>query len=76
MGSFCGVTVLHKCSWSNAKKLVVSIGGLSVSSAPRRLLLRVSSSSDDDSSRSLNRPLLHGSVLVLVGYLFVKTKRL
>ena len=63
IGSFCGVTVLHKCSWSSAKKLVVLISGSIVSSAPRKLLLRVSSSLDDDLSGSLNRPLLHGSVL-------------
>ena len=60
MGLFYGVMVLHKCSWSNAEKLVISIGGSSVGSAPRKLLLRVSSSLDDDSLRSLNRPLLHG----------------
>ena len=63
IGSFCGVTVLHKCSWSSAEKLVVLIGGSMVGSAPRKLLLRVSSSSDDDSSGSLNRPLLCGGVL-------------
>ena len=38
-----------------------------VGSAPRKLLLRVSSSSDDNSSGGLNRPLLRGGVLVQVG---------
>ena len=57
--------VLHKCSWSSAEKLVILISGLMVGSAPRKLLLRVSSSSssDNDSSGSLNRPLLHGGIL-------------
>ena len=76
IGSFCGVAVLHWCSWSNAKKLVVSIRGSRVGSAPRKLLLRESSSLGDDSSRSLNRPLLRGSVLGTGKYLFDKTKRL
>ena len=39
---------------------------LRVSLAPRKLLLRGSSSLEDDLSRSLNRPLLHGSILGLV----------
>ena len=76
MGSFCGVAVLHRCSWSNSEKLVVSIWGSRVSSAPRKLLLRESSSLEDDLLRSLNRPLLHGGVLGLGKYLFDKTKRL
>ena len=74
IGSFCGVTVLHKCSWSNAEKLVISIGGSIVGSAPRKLLLRVSSSSDDDSLGSLNRPLLHGGVLGSVGISLIKQR--
>ena len=74
MGSFCGVTVLHKCSRSNAKKLVVLISGLIVGSAPRKLLLRASSSSDDDFSGSLNSPLLRGSILGSVGISLIKQR--
>ena len=74
IGSFCGVTVLHRCSWSNAEKLVVLISGSIVGSAPRKLLLRVSSSSDDDSSGSLNRPLLRGGVLGSVGISLIRQR--
>ena len=74
IGSFCGVTVLHRCSWSNAEKLVILIGGSIVGSAPRKLLLRVSSSLDDDSSGSLNRPLLRGGVLGLVGISLIRQR--
>ena len=74
VGSFCGVMVLHKCSWSNAEKLVVSIGGSIVGSAPRKLLLRVSSSSDNNSSGSLNRPLLCGGVLGSVGISLIRQR--
>ena len=74
IGSFCGVTVLHRCSWSSAEKLVVSISGSIVGSAPRKLLLRVSSSSDDDSSGSLNRPLLWGGVLGSVGISLIRQR--
>ena len=66
--------VLHKCSWSSAEKLVVLISGSIVGSAPRKLLLRVLSSSDDDSSGSLNRPLLHGSILGLVGISLIEQR--
>ena len=66
--------VLHKCSWSNAEKLVVSISGSIVGSAPRKLLLRVSSSSDDDLSGSLNRPLLCGGVLGSVGISLIRQR--
>ena len=65
--------VLHKCSWSNAKKLVVSIGGSIVGSAPRKLLLRLSSS-DDDLLGSINRPLLHGSILGAVGISLIRQR--
>ena len=74
IGSFCGVTVLHRCSWSSAKKLVVLIGGSIVGSAPRKLLLRVSSSSDDNSSGCLNRPLLRGGVLGSVGISLIRQR--
>ena len=74
IGSFCGVTVLHKCSWSSAEKLVILISGLMVGSAPRKLLLRVSSSSDDNSSGSLNRPLLHGGILGSVDISLIKQR--
>ena len=74
MGSFWGVAVLHRCSWSNAEKLVVSIRGSRVGLAPRKLLLRESSSSEDDLSRSLNRPLFHGSVLGSVGISLIRQR--
>ena len=74
MGSFWGVTVLHWCSWLNAEKLVISIGGSRVGSAPRKLLLRESSSLEDDLSRSLNRPLLRGGVLGSVGISLIRQR--
>ena len=74
MGLFWGVAVLHRCSWSNAEKLVVSIGGSRVGSAPRKLLLRESSSLEDDLSKSLNRPLLHGGILGLVGISLIRQR--
>ena len=66
--------VLYKCSWSNAEKLVISNSGSIVGSAPRKLLLRVSSSSDDDSSGSLNKPLLCGGILGSVGISLIRQR--
>ena len=45
-----------------------------VGSAPRKLLLRVSSSSDNDLSGSLNRPLLHGGILGSVGISLIRQR--
>ena len=50
------------------------ISGSIVSSAPRKLLLRVSSSLDDDLSGSLNRPLLRGGVLGSVDISLIKQR--